>query len=171
MKGFKEYIQENYLEEGNPLARLHAHAKAGRHFVALTSFRGDKSKKENESSFKELKKKVREQGYGYREAEGHWEGGKEKSLVVHAKDSGRDSGRELVKDMQHHGRHYNQDSIFHHNGESGRVISTNETGWPASEKKKSVRVGKLRYNKPESPNQTEMRPGKKKSHARFTTGD
>lgn len=160
---------EEELEEGNPLARVTHHAKEGRHFVGLTSYRTGKSSKENKSSFKELKQKIRKQGYGFREAEGHWEGGKERSLVVHAKAPGAEAGRDLVRDMIGHGRHYGQDSIYHHNGEAGHLIGTNESGYPGN--KKVVRVGKLRYNKPEAEFQTELRPSKKKAPARFTSGD
>lgn len=160
---------EEELEEGNPLARVAKFGQEKRHFVALTSERSNKSKKENEKNFKELKGKLKAQGYGYRRAQGQWEGGKEKSLIVHAKKPGDEAGRELVRDMLHHGRHYEQDSILHHNGEAGHLIGTNESGYPGN--KKVVRAGKTSYNNPVSPFQTEFRPGKKKSSARFTSKD
>lgn len=155
------------LEEGNPLARQVKFEKEKRHFVALTSERKDKSKKENEKNFKELKGKIKAQGYGYRRAQGQWEGGKEKSLVVYAKKPGREAGRDLLRDMLHHGRHYGQDSIMHHDGERASLIGTNESGFPGN--KKVVSVGKSSYNNKESEFQTELRPSKRKAPARFTT--
>lgn len=173
MISFKTYLQE----KGNPLARQVKFAGQHRHFVALSTYRKDKSNKQNRQSLEELKGKLKQQGYGYRKAEGHWEGGKEKSLVVYAKESGDDAGRQLVRDMLQHGRHYNQDSILHHNGEAGHLIGTNETGFPGN--KKVVRVGKTMYNKPEAEFQTELRPSRvdqktgkpRRAPARFTSGD
>lgn len=155
------------LEEGNPLSRIAKFGQEKRHFVAITSERSSKSKKENEKNLKELKGKLKAQGYGYRRAQGQWEGGKEKSLIVHAKEPGAESGRELVRDMLQHGRHYDQDSIFHNNGDAGHLIGTNETGYPGN--KKVVRKGITSYNKEKTDFQTEFRPGKRKSPARITT--
>lgn len=157
---------KEFLNEGNPLAQMHKHAMKGRHFVALTSEREGKSKKENEKNFKELKKKVQSQGYGFREAEGHWEGNKEKSLIVHAKKPGREAGAELMKHMRAHAQHYDQDSIFHHDGKRGRLVGTNETGYPG--KGKVDNIGKMKYNRDKAYHQTELRPGGKRAPARFT---
>lgn len=156
------------LEEGNPLARMVAHAKEKRHFVGITAYRPGKSKKENEKRLTELKGKLKDQGYGYRKAEGRWEGGKENSLIVHAKVPGTEGGRHLLRDMLRHGRHYEQDSILHHDGDKAHLIGTNESGYPGN--KKVVSVGKLSYNpSKEAEFQTELRPSKKKAPARFTT--
>ena len=162
MLTFKEFIVE-----GNPLSRLSSNIKSGRHFAILSAQRSGLSKQENERRHAGLKKKLTAQGYGHKEVEGHWEGGKEKSIMVNAKKTGATSGAKLRYDMNRHGKAYGQDSVFHHNGTEGKLNGTNRSGYPG--KGKSVSVGKVAYNKPDSPFQTEMRPSKKKAKARFTT--
>jgi hypothetical protein len=154
MKSFKQSLQE-----GNPLARIFHHAEAGRHMVALSAQKSDKSKKENEARHAELKKKITAQGYGHREVEGVYQGQREKSLVVHAKGVGGAHGRRLRKDMAAHAKHYGQDSILHHNGKRATLHYANGT---------KEHVGKLAYNRPDAQFQTSMR-GKKKAPATFTT--
>ena len=129
MKSFQQY-----LDEGNPPAKIKAHADSGRHFVALSAQRAEASTQENNARHKELKKKVRAQGYGFREVEGHWDGGKEKSLIVHAKKPGTDSGAELHKDMIDHAINYHQDAIMHHDGAVAKFHGTNDSGWPGKGK-------------------------------------
>ena len=169
---------KQYITEGNPLARLHKHAKEGRHFVVLSAQRGsdEASPEENKKRHAELKKKLTAQGYGHKEVEGHWEGGKEKSIMVHAKDKGDEAGKQLHHDMVKHAQHYNQDAIFHHDGKEGKLHGTNATGYPG--KGKTEPVGKVKYNKPHAPFQTETKPKSDKplksgrttkGQARFTT--
>jgi hypothetical protein len=172
MKSFRQFVVE-----GNPLARLHKHIASGRHFVVLSAQRGsdEASASENKKRHAELKKKLTAQGYGHKEVEGHWEGGKEKSIIVHAKKEGDEAGHQLVHDMKQHAHHYNQDSIFHHDGKEGKLHGTNATGYPG--KGKTEPVGKVHYNQPKEPFQTELKPkGDKlkagrtsKGSARFTT--
>lgn len=153
-----------YLLEGNPLARVKHHAEAGRHSVTISAQRGNLSKSENEKRHKELKKKIASQGYGYREAEGHWEGGKEKSLMVHAKGVGNKHGAQLHRDMKAHAEHYGQDSFLHHNGKTGVLHGTNDSGYPG--KNKRALVGhKITANPPKSDFQTSLRT---KKHAQAT---
>lgn len=143
-------------------------AKEGRHFIAISATRPGMSKKEIKDKTKELVQHFTSKGYGVRRAEGHYEGGKEHSIVVHAKAPGREAGAELVSTARAAGEKFNQDSILHHNGKSARLIGTNETGFPGMGK--SEKVGeRLKFNNPESPFQTELRPSKKKAPARFTT--
>ncbi len=169
---------KQYLMEGNPLARLHKHAEKGRHFVVLSAQRGsdEASPEENKKRHAELKKKLTAQGYGHKEVEGHWEGGREKSIMVHAKEPGDEGGKKLHHDMVQHAKHYNQDAIFHHDGKKGELHGTNETGYPG--KGKTEPVGKIKYNKPNAPFQTETKPKSDnplkqgrttKGSARFTT--
>lgn len=183
MKSFKQFaftdITEEVLEtlvcEGNPLARLHKNTEAGRHYSILSAHRTGLSAEENAKRHKELKSKINAQGYSHREVEGHWEGGKEKSIMVHAKATGNKAGEELRHDMNNHGKHYDQDSVFHHNSKTGHLRGTNKTGYPG--KGKSEKVGKQTFNRPSSPFQTETKPKgntlKKgrtdKSSAKFTT--
>ena len=156
------------LEEGNPLARMVALGKQGRHFGVVSTERPGLTKKEVRGRNRELVKMARAEGFGVRRAEGHYEGGKESSHLIHAKGSGREGGAELVGFLRKAGKHFGQDSVFHHNGQTARLIGTNETGFPGMNKSEKVGT-KLRYNNPESEFQTELRPGKKSSPARFTT--
>jgi hypothetical protein len=169
---------KQYIVEGNPLARLHKHAQEGRHYAVISAHRpeGEATPEQNKANHAELKKKLTAQGYAHKEVEGHWEGGKEKSILVHAKGKGTEHGKQLLHDVKEHGKSYNQDSVFHHDTESAKLHGTNETGFPGKGKTKPV--GQTRYNKPDSPYQTEMKPKSDKplkkgrtdkGSARFTT--
>lgn len=153
MKSFREF-----LNEGNPLSRLHSHIKSGRHFATLSAQRpvGEVTPEENIKRHKELKHKLTQQGYQTKEVEGHWKGGKEKSILVYAKDIGEKSGRDLHRDMIQHGKDYNQDSILYHNGHKAKIHGTNEIGYPG--KNNTKQIGNIHFNRPESENQTEMKP-------------
>ena len=151
---------KQYIVEGNPLARLHKHAQEARHYAVISAHRpeGEATPEQNKANHAELKKKLTAQGYAHKEVEGHWEGGKEKSILVHAKGKGTEHGKQLLHDIKEHGKHYNQDSVFHHDTESAKLHG--------------------RYNKPDSPYQTEMKPKSDKplkkgrtdkGSARFTT--
>ena len=156
------------LEEGNPLSRMHGLEKEGRHFIAISTERPGLSKKEVSQRNKKLVSLARANGFGVRKAEGHYEGSKETSHIIHAKSSGREAGSELVAFGRKMGQHFDQDSVLHHNGKTARLIGTNETGYPGKDKSEKV-GGKLKYNNTKSPFQTELRPSKKRSSARFTT--
>lgn len=149
---------KQYIIEGNPLARLHKHAQEGRHYAVLSAYRpeGEATPEQNKARHAELKKKLSAQGYAHKEVEGHYEGSKEKSILVHAKGKGDAHGRQLLHDVKEHGKHYNQDSIFHHDTKSAKLHGTNDTGFVG--KDKTEPVGKTRYNKPESEYQTETKP-------------
>lgn len=160
--------EKRSLQEGNPLSRMHQQAEKLTHFVAVSTERPNLSKKDVKERNKQLVSMARERGFGVRKAEGHYEGSKETSHVIHAKAPGRKSGAELVAFARQAGKKFDQDSVLHHNGKTARLIGTNETGFPGMDKAEKV-GGKLKFNNSESPFQTELRPGKKKSSARFTT--
>jgi hypothetical protein len=174
MLSFSEFL----IVEGNPLARLHKHEQEGRHYSVLSAHRpeGEATAAQNKANHAELKKKLTAQGYAHKEVEGHWEGTKEKSILVHAKGAGDEHGKQLLHDVKEHGRHYNQDSVFHHNTKTAKLHGTNETGFPG--KGRTEPLGVTKYNRPEEPSQTETkpksdRPLKKgrtsKGSAKFTT--
>lgn len=165
---FFTILEEIRLDEGNPLSRMKKHQNEGRHFIAISTERSGLTKKQVRQRNKELVKSAREAGFGVRKAEGRYEGGKESSHVIHAKAPGREAGAELVAFGRRMGQKYDQDSVLHHNGKTARLIGTNETGFPGKDKSEKV-GGKLKFNNPESPFQTELRPSKKKAPARFTT--
>ena len=156
------------ISEGNPLSRMRTHEKEGRHFIAISTERPGLSKNEISARNQKLVSMAREAGFGVRKAEGRYEGGKESSHIIHAKEPGREAGAELVAFGRKAGKHFDQDSVLHHNGKTARLIGTNTTGFPGMDKSEKV-GGKLKYNNPESPFQTELRPSKKRAPARFTT--
>jgi hypothetical protein len=156
------------ISEGNPLSRMRSLEKKGHHFIAISTERPGLTKKQVSERNKKLVSMAREAGLGVRKAEGRYEGGKESSHIIHAKKPGRESGAELVSFGRKIGQHFDQDSVLHHNGKTARLIGTNTTGFPGMDKSEKV-GGKLKYNSPESPFQTELRPSKKRSPARFTT--
>lgn len=175
MQSYKQFVS---LLEGNFLGRLVTNNEKGRHFSIMSAERAGLSDQENSKRHKELKSKINSLGYPHRETEGHWEGGKEKSIIVHAKGVGDEHGSNLRNDINELGKHYGQDSVFHYNPKesNGHLIGTNETGYPGLGKREDV--GKLKFNSPESPFQTEVKPrtdsplksGRTgKSAARFTT--
>jgi len=156
------------LSEGNPLSRMNKLEKEGHHFIAISTERPGLTKKQVAKRNEELVSMARKAGFGVRKAEGRYEGGKESSHVIHAREPGRAAGAELVAFGRRAGKHFDQDSVLHHNGKTARLIGTNTTGFPGMDKSEKV-GGKLKYNNPESPFQTELRPSKKKAPARFTT--
>jgi len=166
------------MVEGNPLARLRTHEQEGRHYSVLSAHRpeGEATAAQNKANHAELKKKLSAQGYSHKEVEGHWEGTKEKSIMVYAKGAGDEHGKQLLHDVKEHGRHYNQDSVFHHNTKVAKLHGTNEKGFPG--KGRTEPLGVTKFNRPEEPSQTETkpksdRPLKKgrtsKGSAKFTT--
>ncbi len=169
---------KQYMAEGNPLARLHKHAQEGRHYAVLSVHRpeSEATPEQNKANHAELKKKLTSLGYAHKEVEGHYEGGKEKSIMVHARGTGDEHGKKLLQHVKELGSHYNQDSVFHHDTKSAKLHGTNETG--SIGKGKTSPVGQTRYNKPEAPYQTETKPKSNnplkkgrtdKGSARFTT--
>ena len=66
----KKYNEEVELDEGG-MARQVKHSKS-RSTAVLTANRGDKSGKENKARNKELGKKIRSMGYGYKKVKGEY---------------------------------------------------------------------------------------------------
>ena len=150
-KSFKEI--RTAIQEGNPLSRMAKHIDSGRSIVAISAERTNNPS--NHGRMKELKSKLKAQGYGFKKAKGVWEGGSEHSLIVHAKDKGPKGTAQLVKDMRKHASDYDQDAILHyHKKTGGQLIGTNSTGFPG--KKKVVRIGKIHYNVDKAKDHTQM---------------
>lgn len=170
MKTFKDFM----LMEGNPLTRMSKFEKEGRHFVAISSERPDMTKKRSVDKQKQLTDYFRTLGYGVRKAQGDYEGFKEPSMIIHAKDVGDEAGQELFKHAELAGRIFDQDSILHHDGKSAKLHYTNDTyhddGKIKNKRGDIEEVGsKLKYNDKKSNFQTELKPSKRRSSARFTT--
>lgn len=159
MKTFKQFVAE-----GNPLARVKKNVDDDRHFVGMSAERSGLSPEDNKKRMKDLMKRVRGMGYGYRKTEGRWEGGKEKSIVVNANKPGAEHGKKLKQDMKRLASDFDQDAVFYHSGKEGKLIGTNKTGYPG--KGKVEKVGKVRYNRADAPFQTAYKKGQT-----FTTGD
>lgn len=166
-KALRQYLAEH----GNPLARLKTHIDNDRAFVGLSAERSDLTKEQNADRVKDLASRIGKQGYGFKHARGLWQGGSEHSLIIHAKEPGDEGARQLYHDMKAHSEHFGQDAVFHHQGKSGKLIGTNDTGWPG--RNKVTDQGRVAFNRTKKDDgsdvefQTELRPSK--SSARFTT--
>lgn len=157
MDDYDTLVGTKQLEEGNPLARLQKFVEEDRWFAAISAERKGLTDKENQLRTELLKKALYSKlGYGFKQGEGHWEGTKENSFIVFAKDSGEEDGKQLVKDMIELGKKYDQDSIFYYDGSQGYVYGTNKTGWPGMDEVEGV--GEITYNRPDSEFQTELNP-------------
>lgn len=150
---------KDFLREGNPLSRINTFGEVGRHFVGISPERSHLSPKENGERVEQMKRVLQGHGYGYRQTKGEWEGGSERSFIVHAKAPGDDSGHSLVSDMKKIATHFDQDAILHHDGKEAKLIGTNDTGYPGKDKVQDI--GKIRYNRPDSPFQTKFKKGQK----------
>ena len=148
MKSFKEYITEASL------GRLHQHMQ-GRNIGILSAHRGNLSHEENTKRHAQLKKDVRDAGYGYVNVHGHYTENKgtpqerkvkEHSIVVIGK-KGDDNGH-LKGFLKKHGEKYNQDSILHksHDSDEAHLIGTSHSSdWLKHGEHMSV--GKFHPNK------------------------
>jgi hypothetical protein len=127
MKSIRE-IRESIVSEGNPLSKLKKNIDAGRDFVAISAERGHLTPTENKGRMKELKSRLKDQGYGFKKTRGQWQGGSEGSVVVHAKGTSRRDAARLRYDMRKNAKHFDQDSIMHHNSRSKEAsyIGTNK---------------------------------------------
>lgn len=120
MQTFREFIKE-----GNPLARHHKFEQEGRSYVAISAERTRYSPERNARRMDNMEKRLKKMGYGYRKTEGRWKGGKENSFVVYAKGTEAKHSDQLLNHMKALGTHYNQDSILHHDGKTGKLHATN----------------------------------------------
>ena len=158
---------KKFLEEGNPLAKVHGKAEEGGHMVAISATRPGK---DNKARRKQLAADIRASGHGHRPAKGTWEGGEEDSFVVHARSSSSEDNRKLIHHARKWAEKYGQDSFLHHDGKKARLIGTNTTGFPGYGKREPV-GNRIKYNNPDAPFQTEFKPRKPKDkRPKFTTG-
>lgn len=171
MKSFKDFIM---LLEGNPLTRMSKFEEEGRHFVAISAFRAGMTKTRSADKQEQLMDYFRTLGYGVRKAQGDYEGFREPSMIIHAKDVGDEAGQQLFKHAELAGRIFDQDSVLYHDGKSAKLYYTNNTyhddGRIRNRRGDIEEVGsKLKYNDKKSNYQTELKPSKRRTSARFTT--
>ena len=127
--------------------------------AVMTASRGDKSNKQNKAANKDLQKKVRSLGYGYRKVEGSYkEKGddgkeknvKEKSIVVNAP---KKKFRKFKKQMKRLGKAANQDTVITKRAKSSAQLNpTNKRGG-----KKSIRIGRVKPNTTSPEGQTRVK--------------
>jgi hypothetical protein len=161
---------KKFLEEGNPLARIHGAAEKGKHMIAISADRAGLSPEENKARYKQLGGDIRASGHGYRRAEGKWEGGKERSYVVHSKSASSEDNRKLIHMAIKLSKKHGQDGFLHNDGKRTHVVGTNRTGDPGYGKRDDI--GTLKYNKDNPYGETILKPQKKPPEKRpkFTTG-
>jgi hypothetical protein len=112
-------------------------------FGIVSAFRGENSREENKKLHDDLKKRVRDMGYGYIEMKGGYqeEGGVVEELSLLIPNIKKE---EIVK----LGRHYKQHSVMYKNDQDFYYIGTNE----------SAGIGKvlMRFKKGEGQNNLEL---------------
>ena len=126
-KAFAHTNEEVELDEGG-MARQVKHSKS-RSTAVLTANRGDKSSKENKARNKELGKKIRSMGYGYKKVKGEYpekdeKTGKEKtvsepSMAVNAP---KKKFKKFKKQMKRLGKEYNQDAVITKKGKDKATL-------------------------------------------------
>lgn len=111
---------KTYLKESS-LSRVLTHINKTKEFGVMSPFRKEKSDKENESDYAELKTKVRELGYGFIELRGGYVGDEgffpEKSLFI---------PNIKRKEIIEFGKDYIQHSVIHKNEKNFVLIGTNK---------------------------------------------
>lgn len=126
MKTYKEFVNESSL------GRIHSHMK-DRNVGIISAHRGNKSPEENERNHQQLKKDVREHGFGYINVHGHYTEDKglpterkvkEKSIMVIGHKG--DDGGKLKGFLKKHGEKYEQDTILHksHDSKDAHLVGT-----------------------------------------------
>ena len=155
---FAEYMLKcRDLSEGG-MSRVVRNSKS-RSTAVMTASRGNKSNKQNKAANKDLQKKVRSLGYGYRKVEGSYkEKGddgkeknvKEKSIVVNAP---KKKFRKFKKQMKRLGKAANQDTVITKKAKSSAQLNpTNKRGG-----KKSIRIGRVKPNTTSPEGQTRVK--------------
>jgi len=155
---FAEYMLKcRDLSEGG-MSRVVRNSKS-RSTAVMTASRGDKSNKQNKAANKDLQKKVRSLGYGYRKVEGSYkEKGddgkeknvKEKSIVVNAP---KKKFRKFKKQMKRLGKAANQDTVITKKAKSSAQLNpTNKRGG-----KKAIRIGRVKPNTTSPEGQTRVK--------------
>ena len=154
-KAFAKANEEVELDEGG-MARQVKHSKS-RSTAVLTGNRADKSSKENKSRNKELGKKIRSMGYGYKKVKGEYpekdeKTGKKKtvsepSMAVNAP---KKKFKKFKKQMKRLGKEYNQDAVITKKGKDKATIHpTTKRGRNTSTgpSRKGSKLGQVRPGK------------------------
>jgi len=115
-----QYLTEGDLNESS-LSRIWQFVEdKNRQFGVMSAFRGDISPKENKQRHEELKKRVRDMGYGYIEMDGGYEEEqgivKEKSLFI---------PKISRKELMELGVEYDQHTVIFKDGKGFSLIGTN----------------------------------------------
>ena len=139
MKTFKEFIDESSL------SRIKSKSDKGG-IALMSASRGDKSKKENRASAKQLDKDIRGRGLGgatkvtgsYMEKgdDGKERKVKERSHVV---SSGKMGKRKFKKEVKKLGKKYGQDSVLTQTKKTGTLSATRKGGLGKSKNIKLVK--------------------------------
>ena len=154
-KAFAKANEEVELDEGG-MARQVKHSKS-RSTAVLTANRGDKSGKENKARNKELGKKIRSMGYGYKKVKGEYpekdeKTGKKKtvsepSMAVNAP---KKKFKKFKKQMKRLGKEYNQDAVITKKGKDKATLHpTTKRGRKTSTgvSRKGSKLGQVRPGK------------------------
>ena len=165
MKTFSQFISEALdIREGG-LNRIAQHSKS-RNTAVLTANRGDKSSKENKKANKDLGKKVRSMGYGYKKVKGEYpekddKGNtktvKEPSIVVNAP---KKKFKKFKKQMKRLGKEHNQDAVITKKGKGDATLNpTTKRGrnTPTGPSRKGTKLGQVNKDKKGEYGQTRVK--------------
>ena len=150
---FKQFIAEGGLSRA-------VRTSMQRNTAQLTANRGNVSSAENKAKNRELGKKVRSLGYGYKKVEGKYAEKDEKtgetktvrepSIVVNAP---KKKFRTFKKQMKRLGKEYNQDSIITKKGKKDAIL--NPTARRAGTK--GMKLGQVKPNRPNPYGETKVK--------------
>jgi hypothetical protein len=147
-KGLNEWVARKDVQEvpliESKLSRVFQYVEDDeKDFGIVSAFRGENSREQNKKLHEELKKRIRDMGYGYIELKGGYqeESGVVEELSVLIPNIKKSEIVQL-------GRHYGQHSVMYKNNEDFYYIGTNE----------SAGIGKvlMRFKKGEGQNNLEL---------------
>ena len=161
--GTDSALEEEHLEEGNPLSRMTKLDAEGRHSIIMSAERHNLTPEENSARMAKLKKQWKDRGYGFRKTEGKWdEGGgvgRENSIHVYAKGTSKEDSAELLKHAKELSTHHDQDA-FIHRSPSGKGTAV----YTGTEKKgEKVSYGGTAYNARNPYGETQYKKSKPES--------
>jgi len=133
---FKQFINRTALSESS-MSRIFSHIEGKGSFGVISAFRGEHGKKENIGRHGELKKLIREKGYGFIEMRGGYkeEGGFVNELSLFIPNIKKKAIVEL-------GTQYDQHSVIYKDNNEFVLIGTNKSAGIGKTLEKFVSGGK-----------------------------
>lgn len=149
---------DEYLEEGNPLARDWSHGEKGLSSIIISANRYGKPDDENEKNMQEMYNEIRKRGFGYRKTQGVWKNDQgivehEPSVYITAKGTTPEHEKELIDFGHEMMKKYNQDAFIHNHPTIASIVYKNDGSTTTYGTKKS-------YNPANAGSETQFNPRK-----------